>query len=64
MQTRLSAFWNEQNGQDMVEYSLLIGFMALTGAAVLTGVRNEMMAIWQSIGSGFSTAATSPASLN
>lgn len=58
MQKLLTAFWNEENGQDMVEYSLLLGFIALSGAAVLTGLRNEVMAIWQTISASFSTAAS------
>jgi Flp pilus assembly pilin Flp len=57
MPKRLNAFWNEENGQDMVEYTLLLGFIALTGAAALTGLRNEMMSTWHSISSGFSNAA-------
>jgi Flp pilus assembly pilin Flp len=55
----LNNFWNEESGQDMVEYSLLLGFVALTGAAVLSGLRTEMTSIWQAISGGFSTAAGS-----
>jgi Flp pilus assembly pilin Flp len=58
MPQQLRAFWNEQNGQDMVEYSLLLGFVALAGTAVLSGLRNEMMAIWQAISAGFTNAAS------
>jgi Flp pilus assembly pilin Flp len=59
MQKMFAAFWNEENGQDMVEYSLLLGFVALSGAAVLTGLRNDMTNIWQSISASFSTATAS-----
>ena len=58
MQKMLNAFWNEENGQHMVEYSLLLGFVALSGAAVLTGVRNELTSIWNAISASFSTAAS------
>jgi Flp pilus assembly pilin Flp len=58
MQQLLSAFWNQENGQDMVEYSLLLGFVALSGAAVLTGLRNEMVHVWNTISTSFSTAAS------
>jgi Flp pilus assembly pilin Flp len=58
MQQLLSAFWNEENGQDMVEYTLLLGFFALTGAAVLTGVRTNMVGIWQAISVAFTMAAS------
>jgi Flp pilus assembly pilin Flp len=53
----LSTFWNEENGQDMVEYTLLLGFVALTGAAVLTDLRAQTVTIWQAISAGFSSAA-------
>jgi Flp pilus assembly pilin Flp len=42
----------------MVEYSLLLGFVALSGAAVLTGLRNEMVSVWNTISTSFSTAAS------
>jgi len=59
MQNAISSFLREENGQDMVEYSLLIGFVALSGAAVLTGIRNEMTGVWHAISTSFSTAAAS-----
>jgi len=54
----LSTFWREETGQDMVEYSLMLGFIALTGAAVLTGLRNEMTSAWQVISASFTNAAS------
>ena len=59
MQKRLSAFWNEENGQDMVEYSLLLGFVALSGAAILTDLRTHTVSIWNAISAGFTNAAAS-----
>jgi Flp pilus assembly pilin Flp len=56
MQKLLSAFWSEENGQDMVEYSLLIGFIAVSGVGVLSGVRNEMVSVWQAISASFANA--------
>ena len=58
MQQRLNAFWNQENGQDMVEYSLLLGFMALSGAGVLTGLRTEMVNVWNTINTSFASAAS------
>jgi Flp pilus assembly pilin Flp len=57
MQQVLRAFWNEENGQEMVEYTLLLGFIALTGAGVLSGLRVEMLSTWRAISAGFATAA-------
>jgi len=59
MQKEISAFLNEENGQDMVEYSLLIGFVALSGAAVLTGIRDQVAGIWHAISMSFVTASAS-----
>jgi Flp pilus assembly pilin Flp len=56
MQKLLSAFWSEENGQDMVEYSLLLGFIAVSGFGVLTEIRTEMVSTWQAISAGFANA--------
>ncbi len=58
MKNLLSALWNEENGQDMVEYSLLVGFMALMGAGVLTGLRGQMVGTWSTINASFASAAS------
>jgi len=56
MQKLLSAFWNEENGQDMVEYCLLLGFITVSGFGVLSGVRTEVASAWQAISAGFANA--------
>jgi Flp pilus assembly pilin Flp len=56
MQNLLSALWSEENGQDMVEYSLLLGFVTVSGIGVLSGVRTEMASAWQAISAGFVNA--------
>jgi Flp pilus assembly pilin Flp len=58
MQKLLRKFWSEENGQDMVEYSLLLGFFALAGAGVLGGARNETISIWHSISSSMISAGS------
>jgi Flp pilus assembly pilin Flp len=58
MQELLNNLWNDEDGQDMVEYSLLLGFVALSGAAVLTATRNQVVSIWQAISAGFVAAAS------
>jgi Flp pilus assembly pilin Flp len=59
MQKALNTFWNEENGQDMVEYTLLLGVFALCGAAVLVDLRNEMTIVWKTINTSFGSSATS-----
>ena len=54
----LRAHWQAEDGQDMVEYALLLGFVALAAVSVLTGVRNMISNIWSQIGNGLSTGAS------
>ena len=39
-------FWQDQLGQDMVEYSLLLAFVCLASAALFIGVGGNVAAIW------------------
>ena len=55
----LLALWNETEGQDLVEYSLLLGFLALAAIAVLSGVRTSMTSIWNKANSTLSSAVSS-----
>jgi Flp pilus assembly pilin Flp len=54
----LNAFWNEEAGQDMVEYALLLAFVALAAVAVLGSVRSSISSIWGQINTTLSTAST------
>ena len=54
----LSRFWREENGQDLVEYSLLLAFIALAAVALLSGVGHNVSKIWTSISSSVSSAAS------
>jgi Flp pilus assembly pilin Flp len=51
--------WNETDGQDLVEYALLLAFVALAAVAVLNGVKASMTAIWSKTNSTLSSVATS-----
>ncbi len=53
------AFWQEEDGQDMVEYALLLAFIALAAVAVLGGVQGKISTIWGNINSTLTTAAGS-----
>jgi Flp pilus assembly pilin Flp len=54
----LNAFWQEENGQEMAEYTLLVAFFALVGAGVLTGPRMEIVTTWQAISASYAGAAS------
>jgi Flp pilus assembly pilin Flp len=54
----LEAFWQEEDGQDLVEYSLLLAFIALAAVALLSGVGGNIKTIWTSINTQVSNAAS------
>ncbi len=58
MKQRLNAFWKDETGQEMVEYTLLVAFFALAGVGVLSGLRGEIVTIWQAISASYATAAS------
>jgi Flp pilus assembly pilin Flp len=39
-------FWKEEDGQDLVEYSLILAFVALSAAALLTTMGTSINTIW------------------
>jgi Flp pilus assembly pilin Flp len=47
MQQFLYKFWREEEGQDLIEYSLIITFIALACAAFLGGGSPAISSIWQ-----------------
>lgn len=52
----LLRLWREDEAQDMVEYTLLLGFIVLIAVAVLTSTRVQMSNIWTTISSSMSSA--------
>ena len=58
VKSTLNAFWKEEEGQDLVEYSLLLAFIALAAVGLLGGIKNSISTIWSSISSNLSTAAS------
>ena len=53
-----SLFWQEEVGQDMVEYALLLGFVALAGVGFLSGIRSSISGIWTTASNTLSTGAS------
>ena len=39
-------FWNDEQGQDLIEYTLLMAFVALASAALFIGAGNSIKGIW------------------
>lgn len=59
MKTLLKSFLKEEQGQDLVEYSLLLAFVALASAALFIGAGGNISAIWSKANSTLANAATS-----
>jgi Flp pilus assembly pilin Flp len=49
-------FWRDERGQDLVEYSLLLAFVCLAGAALYIGVGQNVTAIWSIVNSRLAAA--------
>jgi Flp pilus assembly pilin Flp len=45
------AFTKDERGQDMVEYSLLLAFVCLVGAAMFVSMGNMTSGIWSIVNS-------------
>lgn len=58
----LKAFWQEEDGQDLVEYSLLLAFIALAAVAILSSLKTNIRALWQDISNALVSASTSAGS--
>ena len=54
----LKAFWQEEEGQDLVEYSLLLAFIALAAVALLGSAGASVTSIWTSINTNLTNAAS------
>jgi len=44
----ITDFANDKQGQDLIEYTLLLAFIALASAAIFIGTGNSISAIWGS----------------
>lgn len=52
------SIYEDESGQDMVEYSLLLAFIALAVVGLLTGVKVQVKGIWSTISSTLSSTNT------
>jgi Flp pilus assembly pilin Flp len=52
-------FWNDDQGQDLIEYTLLMAFVALASAALFIGAGGSVSGIWSTTNSQLTAANTS-----
>jgi Flp pilus assembly pilin Flp len=58
MNSLITEFLLDQTGQDLIEYSLLLAFVALASGAVFTGVGSSVGGVWTAANSRLSKANT------
>jgi Flp pilus assembly pilin Flp len=62
--TRISNFvlklkvWKDNRGQDLIEYALMAGFVAVAAGAIMPGVASSISVIFSKISSVMSAAST------
>jgi Flp pilus assembly pilin Flp len=57
--TLINSFLRDEQGQDLIEYTLLLAFVALASAALSIGAGNSVQGIWTVTNSQLAAANTS-----
>ena len=50
--------WKDTKGQDLIEYALMAGFVAVAAGAVMPGVANQVGTIFSKVNSQLTGAAS------
>jgi pilus assembly protein Flp/PilA len=50
--------WNDTRGQDLIEYALMAGFVAVAAGAIMPNVASSISTIFSEIGSVLTLAAS------
>jgi Flp pilus assembly pilin Flp len=58
MKNMFMRFLKEENGQDLIEYTLLMAFIALASAAIFINAGSSVSKIWGNASNQLSTAAS------
>jgi Flp pilus assembly pilin Flp len=56
MKNLLMRFAKDEQGQDLIEYTLLMAFVALASAAIFTGAGTSISGIWGKASTSLATA--------
>ena len=54
----LRRLWKDEEGQDLIEYTLLLAFVALASAALFLGAGGSISGIWTTSNSQLASANT------
>jgi Flp pilus assembly pilin Flp len=58
MKNLIVRFVRDEQGQDLIEYTLLLAFVCLASAALFIGAGNSLRAIWQTANATIANANT------
>jgi Flp pilus assembly pilin Flp len=54
----LANIWRDQRGQDLIEYALMAGFVAVAAGAIMPNVASSISTIFSQISSVLTSAST------
>ena len=54
----LMRLWQERKGQDLIEYALMAGFVAVAAGAIMPGVSSSISTIFSQVASVMAAAAS------
>jgi pilus assembly protein Flp/PilA len=57
--SRLQQLWRDRQGQDLVEYALMAGFVAVAAGAIMPGVASSINVIFSEVNSIMIASASS-----
>jgi pilus assembly protein Flp/PilA len=55
--TALMRAWRDRRGQDLIEYALFAGFVAVVAGAIMPGVSTSISSIFSQVGSVMTAAS-------
>ena len=50
--------WNDCSGQDLIEYSLMAGFVATAAGAIMPGIASQIGVIFSAVSSALTVAGS------
>jgi Flp pilus assembly pilin Flp len=55
---KIQRWWMDKKGQDLIEYALMAGFVAVAAGAIMPGVATSISTIFSKVASVMSNAAS------
>jgi pilus assembly protein Flp/PilA len=49
--------WRDRRGQDLIEYALMAGFVAVAAGAIMPGISSSISSIFSQVGSVMTSAS-------